>query len=149
MYTLNKEISFDYIPKKDGYDLILMSGSYNDIPLNNPEKTIKHCLSILYDNGRFLKAVYDNLVEYEGSGVEGCYWVYPDMNSPYEEDRFEGVEFEVGLDGDPNWKVQVSEEVAFKYAKEACLRFLEIHPEHTDFVMDILNNWKPSTANNQ
>lgn len=110
--------------------------------LDNPEKTIKYCFNVLYHDGYFLEVLYWNLVEYDSFTEDGCYWYYPDMNSPFDSDRFEGVKFAVGFD-DPDYTVYVSEEIMFKYAKEASLRFLEIHPEHTEFVMNILNNWKP------
>lgn len=140
-----------YVPQKrekEG-ETSFMNYLYKSVKnLNNPERTIKRCMSILYHDGYFLEAVYSNLVEYDGFSEDGCYWYYSDMNSPFESDRFEGVKFAVGFD-DPDYTVYVSEQVCFNYTKEACLRFLEIHPEHTEFVMNILNNWKPSTKNNQ
>lgn len=123
-----------------------MSYFYNtkDILNSNPESTIKRCFNILYHDGLFLKAIYSNLVEYDGCGEEGCYWYYPDMNSPYPEDRFDGVYFAVGFN-DPSSTVYVSEQVCFEYAKHACERFMEIHPEleYRKFLTDIINNWKP------
>lgn len=83
-------------------------------------------------------------MEYDGCGEEGCYWYYPDMNSPYPEDRFDGVYFAVGFN-DPSSTVYVSEQVCFEYAKHACERFMEIHPEleYRNFLTNIINNWKP------
>ncbi len=121
---------------------------YSSIPSKNPEHTILQCFNILYHDGVLLKVIYSNLVEYEGGGVEGCCWDYPDMNSPFPEDRFEGVRFEIGFN-DPNSTVYVSEQVSFEYAKMACERFLEIHPEHREFLTNIIDNWKPLNGNTQ
>ena len=51
--------------------------------------------------------------------------------------------FAIGFNN-PNWTVYVSEETSFEYAKKACERFLEIHPEHEAFLKEILRNWKPA-----
>jgi len=57
---------------------------------------------------------------------------------------FDGVYFAVGFN-DPSSTVYVSEQVCFEYAKHACERFMEIHPEleYRKFLTDIINNWKP------
>ncbi|WP_201599133.1 ribonuclease toxin immunity protein CdiI [Psychrobacter vallis] len=113
-----------------------------EIHENKPSGVIKECFSTLYKSSVFLESIYDVLVNYDNAGVEGCYWYYPDPNSPYVDDVFEGVCFEIGFN-DPDMKVYVSEEVSFDYAKKACQRFLEIHPEYNEFLTNIIENWQP------
>ena len=86
------------------------------------------------------------LVEKDGFCEEGADCYYPDMNSPFPEDHFEGVRFEIGGLCDPKYQIHVSEEICFMYFKKASERFLELHPEkeYAEFIYDILNNWEPS-----
>ena len=86
---------------------------------------------------------YIDNVYYEGAA---CY--YPDMNSPFPEDHFEGVRFEIGGLCDPRYQIHVSEEICFMYFKKACKRFLELHPEkqYANFINCILNDWVPTKA---
>lgn len=135
-----------YTPKRNWYSSTgyFIDYLFNNTGSKNPSMTIKECFNSIYDKGDFLEAIYSNLVEYDGYATDGCYWYYPDMDSPFPEDRFEGVYFAVSYN-DPDLTVYVSEEESFQYAKEACLRFLEIHPEekYRSFLMNILDNWKP------
>lgn len=132
--------AFEYKPiKSNCMDFFYKTNEFSN---ENPERTIMRCFSILYNDGMFLEAVYSILVEYEGAGVEGCSWDYPDLDSPYPSDHFEGVRFEIGFD-DPSNIVYVSEQMSFNYAKKACERFLEIHPEHKNFLKNIIDSWKP------
>ena len=117
---------FSYIP--------IRSKSYNffykvNFDEDNPERTVKQCFSVLYDYGVFLYAVYLVLVDKDGYTQEGCYWYYPDMNSPDPRDHFEGVYFQDGFD-DPDWIAIVTERENLEYTEKACERFLEIHPDN-------------------
>jgi hypothetical protein len=38
------------------------------------------------------------LVDKDGYAQDGCYWYYPDMNSPDPRDHFEGAYFQHGFD---------------------------------------------------
>lgn len=142
--SIQNDDIFYYEPKKNRISSSSFSIDYlfSNTGNKNPETTIKCCFNITYHDGFFLEAIYSNLVKYDGYASDGCYWHYPDMNSPFKEDRFEGVYFAIRYN-DPESAVYVSEEISFKYAKEACLRFLEIHPEHKNFLINILDNWKP------
>lgn len=108
--------------------------------------TIQGCFSILYADGVFLESIFAILVDYDSAGVEGCWWYYPDLTSPYPDDVFYGVCFEIGFDS-LDTKVYVKEQVSFDYAKKACKRFIELHPEHEDFLTNIIDNWKPLNIN--
>ena len=111
----------------------------------NPDKTIRQCFSVLYNDGLFLKAIYALLVQHDSVGEEGCYWYYTDPDDPDDPDeaKLGKVCFAIGFNN-PNWTVYVSEETSFEYAKKACERFLEIHPEHEAFLKEILRDWKPA-----
>ena len=82
--------------------------------------------------------------EYDSFSDDGCFGYYPKRDSPYPNDHFEEglVCFAIGLD-DNESRVFLTERQFFRYAKQACLRFVELHPEHRDFVMNIVDNWKP------
>ena len=112
--------------------------------MDNPERTIKYCFSVFYADGLFLKAIYYILAKYESFWEEGTYCFYPDFNSPDPDEYFLGIEFVWGFDM-PDWVVYVPEKVCFAYAKEACERFLELHPEqqYRNFLNQILDNWQP------
>lgn len=150
MSILNNNLRYN--PKKNWYS---NTGYFIDYLFNNtgnekPEKIIRCCFNLIYHNGHFLEAIYSNLVEYDGYASDGCYWYYPDMESPFEEDRFEGVRFAM-VSSDPDDSIYVTEEESFQYAKEACLRFLEIHPEekYRSFLMNIIDNWKPLNSDHR
>ena len=108
--------------------------------MNEPERTIKLYFSAIYEDGYFIEAIYSTLVEYDGFSTEGNFWYYPDMNSPYPSDRFEGVCF---ANGSLECAFYVSERESFEHAKKACERFWELHPDHKEFLSEIINNWKP------
>ena len=137
MYTQNE--TFHYKPiKSDTFSY------FYDVKCSekNPSRTIRQCFSVFYNDGLFLKAIYALLVQHESIGEEGCYWYYTDPDDP-DEAKLGKVCFAIGFNN-PNWTVYVSEEISFEYAKKACERFLEIHPEHEAFLKGILRDWKPA-----
>ena len=142
MFTLNNTIP-KYIPIGAFYTPILKEVVHENDKI---ELTISGYIDNVYYEGDFLKAIYSVLVEKDGFCEEGAACYYPDMNSPFPEDHFEGVRFEIGGLCDPRYQVHVSEEICFMYFKKACERFLELHPEkeYAEFIYDILNNWEPS-----
>ena len=120
-----------------------------DLPSYNPTKSdtfsFFYSVNHFMDNpDRTLKAIYYILAKHDTFFVEGTYCFYPDFNSPDPRDHFLGIEFASGFD-DPEWTVYVPEKVCFAYAKKACERFLELHPEqkYRDFLNQILDNWQP------
>lgn len=143
MYTLS-DIP-EYKPRKN----IGINGDnffdyfYNLSGVTEPERTIKQCFSVFYNDANFLTAVYSVLAKYDSFSDEWNYWRYPDNNSSFREEHFRGICFANGYDD--NDSIYVTEQECFEYTKQACERFLEIHPEqkYRDFLMDILDNWKP------
>ena len=113
--------------------------------LEEPEFSIKSYVNIIYYQGSFLKAIHAILDEKDGVCEEGADCYYSDPNSPFPEDHFEGIRFEIGGLYDPIYQVYVSEEKGFMYLKQACIHFLELHPEelYKRFLFEILDNWIP------
>lgn len=140
MYIHNDLIPI-YIPIKTPYAPIISRNFSSDKIENN----IDGYLSSVYDSGDFLKAIYKILAEKDGFCLEGADCYYAEMNSPDPREHFEGVRFELGGMYDPYNQIHVSEEVVFLYFKEACEKFMELHPEkeYSDFLNPILENWVP------
>ena len=137
MFTQN---NYSYTPVNiRNYSLVSVNNQ-----LNFKELTILEYFNLIYIDGYFLEAIYELLQNYHGFSYEGCYGYYPNWNSPYSEDHFEEglVCFAICFDDEDN-RIYISERQFFRYAKSACQRFLEIHTEYNDFIMNILNNWKP------
>lgn len=141
MFTLNSCIPI-YKPLGHPFEPILSIGFEN----TNEELIVGGYMDSTYYSGNFLNAIYYVLVEKDGFCEEGADCYYPDSNSPYPEDHFEGIRFEIGGLCDPRYQVHVSEEKGFMYFKQACMHFLELHPEdiYKVFLFEILDNWKPS-----
>ncbi|MGT3350070.1 ribonuclease toxin immunity protein CdiI [Yersinia enterocolitica] len=91
----------------------------------------------MYNDGYFLKAI-GYLVERTSFHVDGAYCNFPDMNSCYEEEHFDGVEFAYGYPPEEDDTITVSEEVCFNYVRLACEKYLQLHPEDTDKVKALL-----------
>ena len=140
MFIQNEDLPLYNPTKSDTFSFFYSVNHFMD----NPDRTIKLCFSIFYNDGVFLKAIYYILAKHDTFYVEGTYCFYPDFNSPDPRDHFLGIEFASGFD-DPEWTVYVPEKVCFAYAKQACERFLELHPEqkYRDFLNQILDNWQP------
>ena len=96
-----------------------------------------------YFFGGFLDLIVDIMKNYDGYGHEYTSANYPDWNDPSSKYHFEeGIIRIDNCDDEGDW-VDITERQFFRYAKQACLRFVELHPEHRDFVMNIVDNWKP------
>lgn len=140
MFTLNSRIPI-YQPLGRPFEPILSI----DFENTNEELIVGGYMDSTYYSGNFLNAIYYVLVEKDGFCEEGADCYYPAPNSPRPEDHFEGIRFEIGGLCDPRHQVHVSEEKGFMYFKQACLHFLELHPEdiYKVFLFEILDNWRP------
>lgn len=106
-----------------------------DLP--REERIITTYFDLMYEDGYFLKAI-GYLVERTSFHVDGAYCNFPDMNSCYEEEHFDGVEFAYGYPPEEDDTITVSEEVCFNYVRLACKKYLQLHPEDTDKVKTLL-----------
>ncbi|MDD2172484.1 ribonuclease toxin immunity protein CdiI [Glaesserella parasuis] len=141
MFTLNSSIPI-YQPLGHPFEPILSI----DFENTNEELIVGGYMDSTYYSGNFLNAIYYVLVERDGFCEEGADCYYTDPNSPFPEDHFEGIRFEIGGLCDPRYQVHVSERKGFMYFRQACLNFLELHHEdiYKVFLFEILDNWKPS-----
>ncbi|QBH95498.1 hypothetical protein EKN56_03190 [Limnobaculum zhutongyuii] len=105
--------------------------------LSREERIITAYFDIIFGDGYFLKAV-GYLVEKVSFHVDGAYCTFPDMNSYYEEEHFEGVEFAYGYPPEEEDTIIVSEDTCFRYTRLACEKYLQLHPEDTEKVNALL-----------
>ena len=89
MFTLNNTIP-KYIPIGASYTPILKEVVHENDKI---ELTISGYIDNVYYEGDFLKAIYSILVEKDGFCEEGADCYYPDIDSAFPEDHFEGVRF--------------------------------------------------------
>ncbi|MEV1470663.1 ribonuclease toxin immunity protein CdiI [Pseudomonas aeruginosa] len=71
--------------------------------------------------------------------TDGAYCNFPDENSPFDEEHFEGVEFSYGYPPKDEDTIVVSEAVCSKFIRLACEKYLQRHPEDTEKVKELLD----------
>ncbi|PQQ22258.1 ribonuclease toxin immunity protein CdiI [Photorhabdus hindustanensis] len=104
---------------------------------SDPHWIVKSYFDRMYNDGHFLEAI--ELLSKKGAlSTDGSYCHFPNMNSYYEEDRFEGVMFIYGYSPDDDDEVIVSEEICYKYVRLACEKYLYRHPEDKDKINALL-----------
>ncbi|MBS0057799.1 ribonuclease toxin immunity protein CdiI [Yersinia sp. Marseille-Q3913] len=104
---------------------------------SEPYWVIKGYFDRMYNDDVFLDAV-SSLVKKIGFNCDGAYCNFPDMDSYYEEEHFDGVEFAYGYPPEEDDTVIVSEDVCFEYVRLACEKYLQLHPEDTNKVNTLL-----------
>ncbi|MBP2851617.1 ribonuclease toxin immunity protein CdiI [Dickeya oryzae] len=104
---------------------------------NDPHWIIKAYFDRMYGDGFFLRTI--ELLTHKGAlNTDGAYCHFPDMNSYYEEEHFEGVEFAYGYPPEEDDTIIVSEETCFKYVRLACEKYLQKHPEDEAKIKSLL-----------
>jgi len=103
----------------------------------DPSWVIKAYFDVLHDDGLFVKAI-GCLVKRWGFGTDGAHCDFPDMNSYFQEDHFEGVRFSYGYPSDEDNSVIVSEDVFCKWLKLACDKFLDRSPERSQEISELI-----------
>ncbi|MFP1741060.1 ribonuclease toxin immunity protein CdiI [Lonsdalea quercina] len=93
---------------------------------------LKDFFNSLYLQGKFLYGV-NNIIKRCGFVINETYLHYPDLQDIDPEFHFEGIMFGV-------WEgeIIVSEDVGLKYTRLACEKYLQLHPEDTDKVNELL-----------
>lgn len=111
---------------------------FEKIELNDPLKIVKEVFNNIGDSSTFSKSVKDLLSkERVGIDYDGCRFpndldeseIYHDYGGK----PFEGVECWI-----MDEEVIVSEEEFFKVLKEACKRYMELHPDKKDELEQIM-----------
>ncbi|EYU13209.1 ribonuclease toxin immunity protein CdiI [Photorhabdus aegyptia] len=106
---------------------------------SNPEWILKGYFDVMYQKGKnYFYDVIENIIKRHGFSTDGAYCNFPDMNSFFEEEHFEGVEFTWGYPPEQAPTIIVSEATCFKYVKLACEKYLQLHPEDTEQVKSLL-----------
>lgn len=73
-----------------------------------------------------------------GFSTDGAYCNFPDENSRFDEDYFDGVEFAYGYPPKDEDTVVVSEVICAECIRLACEKYLQCHPEETAKVKELL-----------
>lgn len=99
---------------------------------NDPEWVVKDFFNSLNLSQKFVWGV-EKVLNKHGFVINETYCHFPDYEDPDPECHFEGVMFGV-------WEgeVIVPESVGFNYAKLACAKYLQLHPEDTEKVNYLL-----------
>jgi len=106
---------------------------------SDPHWIIKSYFDRMYGSGLFIKAI-GYMAERNSFHVDGAYCSFPDMDSCYDEEHFEGVEFAYGYPPEDNDTIVVSESICYKYLVIACNKYLKLHPEDNLKVNAILKH---------
>ena len=140
MCTPNKP----YIPITPDFDFPFPSWERLDPNDDFPESDVTEYFNGLYHDGCFLDVIEELLKNHGSCSYACCTGYYPNWHCEYQNCQFdEGlVRFAVGLD-DETHGVYITEREFFQYAKEACRRFLQYHPEYRDYIEGVLDNWQP------
>ncbi|RJL00094.1 ribonuclease toxin immunity protein CdiI [Enterobacter chuandaensis] len=104
---------------------------------NDPYWIVKSYFDRMYGSGLFIKAI-GYMAEKNSFHLDGAYCSFPDMDSCFEEEHFEGVEFSYGYPPDDSDTIIVSESICYKYLAKACDKYLKYHPEDDLKVNSIL-----------
>lgn len=88
---------------------------------------LKAYFDIMYSDGNFIEAV-KNISRRWGYCTDGAYCGFPDLNSFFQENHFEGVEFAYGIPPD-EITIYVDESTCLGSVEEACEIYISKHPE--------------------
>ena len=94
---------------------------------SGPDWVIKRFFDDMYDDGRFIEVV-SYLSRRWGYVNDDVACHFPDMNSYFEEEHFEGVQFILCLPTPDPYEVIVSDEEFAVWLRMACDRYLAQHP---------------------
>ncbi|EPG6258948.1 ribonuclease toxin immunity protein CdiI [Klebsiella aerogenes] len=99
---------------------------------NDPEWVVRDYFNSMYLQGKLIWML-PYLINKIGCGVNETYCSFPDFEDPDPECHFEGIMFGV-WDGE----LIVPEFVGFKYVRLACEKYIQLHPEDTEKVNELL-----------
>lgn len=93
----------------------------------DPEWIIRSYMDWIYDSGYFVEMV-SNVVKRCSFTTDDVACRFPDKDSYFEEDHFEGVEVIVALGAPDPDEIIVPESVFWTYLRMACKKYLDKHP---------------------
>jgi len=99
---------------------------------NDPEWVIKDCFNSVNLYGKFVWGV-EYIINRIGFVIDETCCNFPDWDDSDPECHFDGIMFCV-------WEgeIIVPEKIGFKYVRLACEKYLELHPEDTNKVNELL-----------
>ncbi|EIW9480732.1 ribonuclease toxin immunity protein CdiI [Klebsiella aerogenes] len=99
---------------------------------NDPEWAIKDFFNSINLYGKFIFGI-QYVVNKIGFVIDETYCTFPDWEDPDPECHFKGIIFGV-------WggEIIVPEPIGFKYVRLACEKYLQLHPEDTEKVNELL-----------
>lgn len=107
-----------------------MATIFNFVHFNDNLNIAKTFFNLIHEDGYFLDVVC-TISKKHGFVINDIGCMFPDLNSYYDEDHFEGVEFFLG-----DQTLIVEEAVFFQLLKSACNNYIHIHPEHKDIIAE-------------
>jgi len=105
----------------------------------NPYWILESFFDRMHGEGYFIKTII-YIIGRNSFHLDGAYCSFPDLNSCYEEDHFEGIEYAYGYPPENDSTIIVSENICSKYIKIACAKYLNLHPEDSAEIQVILQN---------
>ncbi|VEG12513.1 ribonuclease toxin immunity protein CdiI [Moraxella cuniculi] len=104
-----------------------MNTIFNNIDVLDKFSTAKLFFNLVYQDNYFL-TVIDYLIDRHGFVSDDIGCVFPDPDSYYEEDHFDGVRFFIG-----GQELTVSDDEFKNLLYEACEKYNKIHPNYNFF----------------
>lgn len=106
---------------------------------SSSEWVVHNYFDWIYDSGYFVEMV-SHVAKKWGFTTDDVGCRFPDMDSYFEEDHFEGVELIAAMGAPDPDEVIVSEEVFWGYLRDACSKYVDRHPEDRDVMVRLLDN---------
>jgi len=104
---------------------------------------VKGYFDRIYDDGCFVEAI-EYVAKKIGFSTDGAYCHFPDMDSPFEDEHFDGVEFAYGDRPEVKDTAVISEEIFFNYIRRACGKYVLLHPQDRERISNLLSRFFPS-----
>jgi len=106
---------------------------------SDPYRVVKGYFDRMYNDDFFIEAV-GYMVKRWGFSTDGAYCNFPDEDSSFDDEHFEGVEFAYGYPPTNSDAVVISETVCSEYIRLSCEKYLQRHPEDAAEIKKLLNN---------
>lgn len=101
---------------------------------------VKAYFDFMYKDGYFFDAI-ENISKKWGFGTDTVSCSFPDKNSLFKENHFDGVEFSFGVSPDDD-VVVVSENECLEIARLACMKYAELHPNCSERIDAVIEKLK-------
>lgn len=114
----------------------LFGQPYNE---QDPHWVVMGYFDSIYSRGYLLESIA-LIVKRWGFCADGAYCSFPDRNSLFEEEHFDGVEFAYGYPPTDETTIVVSETTCSEYVRLACQKYLQRHPDDRKEVETLLEH---------